>query len=118
MGDRSLLKLESKSEMFLEDFPIWQRLVKSPGLRLPSHPPLSWRFITGEVNVTESSTHSGHDLLKLLLLLVITLTVVVPLAVVILVGGGVELLPLGEVSDEVGGVTALKEPLGDLLLSL
>jgi hypothetical protein len=83
--------------------------------------------VAGEVEVAEGCTRSGHHLLELLLLLlireavlllVITLAVVVPLAVVILVGGGVELLPLGEVSDEVGGVTALEEPLGDLLLSL
>jgi type IV secretory pathway TrbL component len=51
------------------------------------------------------------------LLLVVALAVVVPLGVVILVGGGVELLPLGAVGDEVGGITAL-QPLGDLLLSL
>jgi hypothetical protein len=59
----------------------------------------------------------GHHLLKLLLLLllipeavllVVTLAVVVSLGVVILVGGRVELLPLGAVGDEVGGVTALK----------
>jgi hypothetical protein len=42
------------------------------------------------------------------LLLVIALAVVVSLGVVILVGGGVELLPLGVVSDKVGGVAALK----------
>jgi hypothetical protein len=58
----------------------------------------------------------GHDLLKHLLLLVpkavlllfIALAIVVQLSVVVLVGGGVELLPLGVVSDEVGGVTALE----------
>jgi hypothetical protein len=71
--------------------------------------------ITGEVKVTEGSTHLGHHLLELLLLvvlkavlLVVILAVVVPLGVVILVGGGVELLPLRAVNDEVGGVTALK----------
>jgi hypothetical protein len=42
-----------------------------------------------------------------ILLLVVTLAIVIPLGVVILVGG-VELLPLGAVGDEVGGVTALK----------
>jgi hypothetical protein len=41
------------------------------------------------------------------LLLVIALAVVVLLDVVVLVGG-VELLPLREVGDEVGGVTALE----------
>jgi hypothetical protein len=59
--------------------------------------------VTGEVEVTESCTHSGHHLLKLLLLLVsepilllvVALAVVVLLGVVVLVGGGVELLPLG-----------------------
>jgi hypothetical protein len=68
----------------------------------------------------------GHDLIELLLIvvsevilfLVITLVVgVVPVGVVILIGG-VELLPLGVVSDKVGGVTALEAALGDLLLSL
>jgi hypothetical protein len=45
---------------------------------------------------------------EVILLLVVTLAVVVPLSVVVLVGGGVELLPLGAVNDKVGGVTALK----------
>jgi hypothetical protein len=72
--------------------------------------------ITGEVEVAEGCTHSGHHLLKLLLLLVpkavlllaLTLVVgVVPLVVVVLIGG-VKLLPLGAVDDEVGGVTALE----------
>jgi hypothetical protein len=57
----------------------------------------------------------GHDLLEFLLLLisesvllVVTLVAgVVPVDVVILVGG-FELLPLGTVGDEVGGITALK----------
>jgi hypothetical protein len=82
--------------------------------------------IAGEVDAAEGSTRSGYHLLELLLLLVlgavllliVALAVVVPLGVVILVGGGVELLPLGAVGDEVGGVTALKAALGDLLLSL
>jgi hypothetical protein len=43
-----------------------------------------------------------------ILLLVIALDVVVPLGIVILVGGEVELLPLGAVSDEVCGVAALE----------
>jgi hypothetical protein len=42
------------------------------------------------------------------LLLVIVLAVVISLDVVILVGGGIELLPLGAVSDEVSGVAALE----------
>jgi hypothetical protein len=41
-------------------------------------------------------------------LLVVVLAVIVPLGVVILVGGGVKLLPLGAIGDEVGGVTALE----------
>jgi hypothetical protein len=53
-----------------------------------------------------------------MLLLVIALAVVVILGVVILVRGGVTLLPLGVVGDEVGDVTALKAALGYLLLSL
>jgi hypothetical protein len=42
------------------------------------------------------------------LLLVVALDVVVLLGVVVLVGGGVELLSLGAVGDEVGGVAALE----------
>jgi hypothetical protein len=73
--------------------------------------------ITGEVEVAEGCTHSGHDLLKLLLLLlvpeavlllVVALAVVVSLGIVVLIGGGVKLLPLGAVGDEVGGVAALE----------
>jgi hypothetical protein len=41
------------------------------------------------------------------LLLVVTLAIVIPLGVVVLVGG-VDLLLLGAVGDEVGGVTALE----------
>jgi hypothetical protein len=66
----------------------------------------------------------GHHLLELLLvpkmvlLLALALVAgVVPIVVVVLVGG-VELLPLVAVGDEVGGVAALKHPLGDFLLSL
>jgi hypothetical protein len=72
------------------------------------------RVITREVEVTEGTTCSGHNLLELLLLvpkivllLVIALAVVISLGVVVLVGG-VELLSLGSVGDEVGGVTALE----------
>jgi hypothetical protein len=72
--------------------------------------------IVEEVEVVESGTCLGHHLLKLLLLLVpeevlllvVTLVVVIPLGVVILVEGGVELLSLGTVGNEVGGVTALE----------
>jgi hypothetical protein len=42
------------------------------------------------------------------LLLVVAFTIVVPLGVVILVEGEAKLLPLGAVSDKVGGVAALK----------
>jgi hypothetical protein len=71
--------------------------------------------VAGEVEVTEGSTRLGHHLLELLLLvpnvvllLVIALAVVVSLGVVLLVGRGVELLPLGAVGDDVGGITALE----------
>jgi hypothetical protein len=72
--------------------------------------------IAGEVKVTESGTRSEHHLLKLLLLLVpeavllLILTLVagvVPVVVVILVRGA-ELLPLGAIGDEVGGVATLE----------
>jgi hypothetical protein len=62
--------------------------------------------IAGEVEVAEGCTRSGHHLLELLLIIV--LAVVVSLGVVVLVGGGVELLPLGAVGDKVGGVAAPK----------
>jgi hypothetical protein len=73
--------------------------------------------IAGEVEVTEGSTRLRHHLLKLHLLLLILEAVllltlalvagVVPVVVVVLIEG-VELLPLGAVGDEVGGVTALE----------
>jgi hypothetical protein len=73
--------------------------------------------IAGEVEVAEGGTRSGHHLLDLhllllvpeaVLLLVVAFAIVIPLGVVILVGGGVELLPLEAVGDKVGGVTALE----------
>jgi hypothetical protein len=72
--------------------------------------------IAGEVEVAKGGIHSGHHLLKLLLLLVpeaVLLLVialvarVVPVFVVVSVGG-VKLLPLGAVGDEVSGVTAVE----------
>jgi type IV secretory pathway TrbL component len=73
--------------------------------------------ITGEVEVTEGCTCSRHHLLKLLLLLLVPevvlllalalVTGVIPVVVVILVGG-VELLSLGAIGDEVGGAAALE----------
>jgi hypothetical protein len=73
--------------------------------------------VAGEVEVTEGSTCSGHHLLKLLLLLlvpkaalllvIVFVTGVVPVVVLVLIGG-VKLLPLGALGDEVGGVTALE----------
>jgi hypothetical protein len=97
--------------MFLEDLPMRQRLVKSPYLSLT----FSSSSKLEESSLKKpSSTSSGHDLLELLLLvpeavllLVVAHAIVVPLGVVILVGG-VELLPLGAIDDEVGGVTALE----------
>jgi hypothetical protein len=44
--------------------------------------------------------------------------VVIPLGVVVLVEGGVELLPLGAVGDEVVVLPHSMQPLGDILLSL
>jgi hypothetical protein len=72
--------------------------------------------IAGEVEVTEGCTRSGHHLLKLLLLLVpeavlllaLTLVTGVISVVIVVLVGGVELLPLGAVGDEVGGVAALE----------
>jgi hypothetical protein len=73
--------------------------------------------VAGEVEVAEGSTRSGHHLLKLLLLLLVAEAVlllalalvagVIPIAVVVLVGG-VKLLPLEAVGDEVGGVAVLE----------
>jgi hypothetical protein len=72
--------------------------------------------IAGEVEVTEGSTRLGHHLLELLLvvvpeavlLLVVALVAGVISVVVVVLVGGVELLPLGAVSDEVGDVAALE----------
>jgi hypothetical protein len=70
----------------------------------------------GEVEVAEGGTHSGHHLLELLLLLfpeavllpALTLVAgVIPIVVIVLVGG-VKLLPLGAVGDEVGGVATFE----------
>jgi hypothetical protein len=65
--------------------------------------------IAGEVEDAEGCTRLGHHLLELLLLvpeavLLLALALVagvVPVVVVVLIGG-VELLPLGTVGDEVG----------------
>jgi hypothetical protein len=71
--------------------------------------------ITGEVEAAQGSTHPGHELLELLLLLlapeVVLLLVITLVAGVLLVGavvliGGVKLLPLRAVDDDVGGVIA------------
>jgi hypothetical protein len=63
------------------------------------------------------STRSGHHLLELIILLLVPevvliltlalVTGIVPVVIVVLVGG-VELLSLGAVGDEVGGVAAFK----------
>jgi hypothetical protein len=93
-GDESSLTSESELEMCHEDLPMRQRPVKSHVLRL--------------------GFSSSYELLLLLvpeavLLLTFALVAgVVPVVVVVLVGG-VKLLSLGAVSDEVGGVTALEE---------
>jgi hypothetical protein len=69
--------------------------------------------ITEEVNVAEGSTCMGHHLLELLvpeavLLLAIAFVARVISVVVVVLVGGVKLLPLGAVGDEVGGVAALE----------
>jgi hypothetical protein len=51
------------------------------------------------------------------LLIVTLVAVVISIGVVILIGG-VKLLPLGVIDDEVSGVITLEAALGDLLLSL
>jgi hypothetical protein len=72
--------------------------------------------IAGEVKVAEGGTLLEHHLLEILLLLLVP-EAVLPLAlalvarvilvVVVVLVRGVELLSLGAVSDEVGGVTTL-----------
>jgi hypothetical protein len=70
--------------------------------------------VTGEVEVAEGGTRSGYHLLELLLIpeaVLLTLALVagvISVVVVVLVGGGVELLPLRAVSDEVGDVAPLE----------
>jgi hypothetical protein len=71
--------------------------------------------VAREVKVTEGDTCSGYHLLELLLLVpkavllfVVTLVTGVISVVIVVLVGGVELLPLGEVGDEVGGVAALE----------
>jgi hypothetical protein len=87
-GDRSSLtsESESESEMFLEDMPMRQRSVKSPFLDL----------------VFSSSFELDESLLELREAHVLVVVVIVVLI------GGVELLPLGAVGDKVGGVTTLE----------
>jgi hypothetical protein len=73
--------------------------------------------VAREVDVTKGGTLSGHHLLELFLLLLVP-KVVLPLTLALVAGvisvvivvfvRGVKLLPLGEVGDEVGGVTALE----------
>jgi hypothetical protein len=62
---------------------------------------------TWEVEVAQGSTCSGHDLLELLLLVVALVAGVIPVGVVVLVGG-VKLLPQGTINDKVSGVTTLE----------
>jgi hypothetical protein len=73
--------------------------------------------VTGEVEVAEGSTRSGRHLLELLLpllvpeavlLLALALVTGVTLVVIVVHVGGVELLLLGAVGDEVGSVAALE----------
>jgi hypothetical protein len=74
--------------------------------------------IAGEVEVTKGSTRLRYHLLELLIIIIVLEAVlllalslvagVIPIVVVVLVGGWVELLPLGAVDDEVSGVAALE----------
>jgi hypothetical protein len=73
----------------------------------------TWWVFTWEVEVAQGCTCSEHDLLLVseAILLLVVLLVIVIVGVVILVGV-VTLLPLGVVSNEVGGVIALEVALG------
>jgi hypothetical protein len=73
--------------------------------------------IAREVEVTEGGTCSGHHLLELILLLLVpeavlflalTLVAGVILVIVVVLVGRVELLPVGAVGNEVGGVAAFE----------
>jgi hypothetical protein len=83
-------------------------------------------IVAGEVEVTEGGTRLGHHLLKLLLFLVpeavllLALALVagvIPVVVVVLIGG-VELLPLGQSAMKWVVSPHSKQPLGDLIISL
>jgi hypothetical protein len=92
-GDESSLTSESELEMCREDLPMRQRPMKSHVLRL--------------------GFSSSSELLLLLipeavLLLTFALVAGVVSVVVVVLVGGVKLLSLGAVSDEVGGVTTLE----------
>jgi hypothetical protein len=105
----------------VRDVPRWLTLEAKAGevVRLALGPLIilgAGGVVTGEVEVAEGGTRSEHHLLELLLLrvpkavLLLALALiagVVPVVAVVLVRG-VELLPLGAVGDEVGGVTALE----------
>jgi hypothetical protein len=80
----------------------------------------TWWVFTWEVKVSQGCTCSGYDLLDVLLLLLliseailllIAVLVVILIVVVVLIGA-VMLLPLGAVSNAVGGVAALKATSG------
>jgi hypothetical protein len=122
LKDRSSLTSESKLETFHEDPPLVIRHnpVKLPFLHLTFSSSTELEESSLEKSKSLKAAHARYMLLELLLLLVSKVVVllvvtlvarVVPIGVVILVGG-VELLPLGAVGDEVGGVDALKAALG------
>jgi hypothetical protein len=78
---------------------------------------LAGGVIAGEVEVAKGGTRSGHHLLELLLFSscprsgtssCLALVARIVLVVVVLLLGGVKLLLLGAVGDEVGGVAALE----------
>jgi hypothetical protein len=100
-----------------EALPMRQRAVKSPVLRLGLSSSSELEESSLEKSRSLRATHARNIIFynfffflspEQYFFLFVTLAIVVPLGVVVLVGGGVELLSLGTVGDEVGGVFALK----------
>jgi hypothetical protein len=98
--------------------PVRQRPVKSPVLCLvlsssseldESSLEKSRSLRVSQLGTSSSGTSSSSSFVpEAVLFLVVALAVVVSLGVVVLIRGGVKLLPLGAVGDEVGDVTALE----------
>jgi hypothetical protein len=114
LGDES--PLTSESEMCRDDLPMRQRPVKSPVLRLGRSSSSELEESSLEKSRSLSAAHARDIIFwnffflspkRYFFLALALVTGVVPVVVVVLVGG-VELLPLDAVGDEVGGVTALE----------